>query len=549
LNLTERKLFVRQASGLVREVSTLKATFFNIAALSGNVVLLAIIFLPLYGGAAIGGFSPIGLAHIIAGISLIFMALIFVILVSVMPRSGGDYVFTSRVMHPFLGWLESWTLIFCNMAIMAFELVMINLSSQAFLAGMSAAYVESSWVGVSAWLSLQTNQLIFGTFITFLVALMALAKPRTFHAILSSLCILAILSALVMGIGTFLVDPATFSTNFQKFTSTSLPSILDSATTAGLSLAPLALTVFPSMFAFGLFDLIGFQYSGYIAGELKGNLKRNALLSMVGSVAIYLIVIWVILVPTVTARFGYDTVNAWGYLWWFAPSKAPLGGVAPTSALYGLIGRPDLWPLWLFVTIGGCVLMFSLCPAYLVMMSRMVYAWSMDRLVPEWFSKLDERTHTPLRVYLITLFGGWVFYVFSVYGLSALSLAWYSILLSAMTWIFPGFNVLLLPYRRKDLFEQSPWKGKIGPVPVVALIGLVWLIIIVPVYILSAFQPILATILQTPGQELWSYSTNSGITLSVVIILVGAALYFVSKAYQKHRGVDVDLIFKTIPPE
>lgn len=92
-------------------------------------------------------------------------------------------------------------------------------------------------------------------------------------------------------------------------------------------------------------------------------------------------------------------------------------------------------------------------------------------------------------------------------------------------------------------------EGKDRGIPVVALIGLVWLIIIVPVYILSAFQPILTTILQTPGQQLWSYSTNSGITLSVAIILVGAALYFVSKAYQKHRGVDVDLIFKTIPPE
>jgi len=303
------------------------------------------------------------------------------------------------------------------------------------------------------------------------------------------------------------------------------------------------------MLAFGLFDLIGFQYSGYIAGELKGNLKRNALISMIGSVAVYLVVIWIILVTTVTTRFGYDFVNSWGYLWWFSPSEAPLGGVAPTSALYGLIGRPDLWPLWLFITFGGCVLMFSLCPAYLVMTSRLVYAWSMDRLVPEWFSKVDTRTHSPLRVYLLTLFGGWVFYVFSVYGLSALNLAWYSILLSAMTWIFPGFNALLLPFRRKDLHESSPWKGKIASIPVVSIIGLIWLIIILPIYAASAFQPILSTILQTPSQQLWNYATSSGLNLVGIIILIGIVLYFVSKWYNKQRGVDVGLIFKTIPPE
>ena len=547
--MTERKLFVREASGLVREVSTLRAMFFNIASLSGNVVLLAIIFLPLYGGAAIVGFSPIAVAHITAGILLIIMAFIFVVLVSVMPRSGGDYVFTSRVMHPFLGWLESWTLVWTNMAIIAFELVMINLSSQAFLAGMGAAYAGSAWAGASAWLSVQTNQLVFGTFVCLLIALMSLARPRTFHTILSSLCVIAILAALSMAVGALSVDPSVFSANFQKFTNTSVDNIMSAASSGGLSLAPIALTVFPSMLAFGLFDLIGFQYSGYIAGELKGNLKRNALISMIGSVAVYLVVIWIILVTTVTTRFGYDFVNSWGYLWWFSPSEAPLGGVAPTSALYGLIGRPDLWPLWLFITFGGCVLMFSLCPAYLVMTSRLVYAWSMDRLVPEWFSKVDTRTHSPLRVYLLTLFGGWVFYVFSVYGLSALNLAWYSILLSAMTWIFPGFNALLLPFRRKDLHESSPWKGKIASIPVVSIIGLIWLIIILPIYAASAFQPILSTILQTPSQQLWNYATSSGLNLVAVVILIGIVLYFVSKWYNRQRGVDVGLIFKTIPPE
>jgi len=513
------------------------------------MLLTAIIFLPLYGGAATAGFSPIAIAHITAGISLIVMAFIFVVLVSVMPRSGGDYVFTSRVMHPFLGWIETWMLIWTNMAIIAFELVMINLSAQAFLGGMGAVEPGSLWSGASAWLSDPVNQLIFGTFVSFLIALMSLARPRTFHTILSSLCVIAVLAALTMATGAFSVDPAVFSANFQKFTNTSIENIMSTASNAGLSFAPLALTVFPSMIAFGLFDLIGFQYSGYIAGELKGNLKRNALLSMIGSVALYLIVIWIILVTSVTNRFGYELVNSWGYLWWFSPADAPLGGIAPTSALYGLIGRPDLWPVWLFITFGGCVLMFSLCPAYLVMMSRLVYSWSMDRMVPEWFSKIDKRTHSPLRVYLLTLFGGWVFFVFSVYGLSALSLAWYSILLSALTWIFPGFNALLLPFRRKDLYESAPWKTKIASIPVVSLIGLIWLIIIIPIYTLSFFQPMLTTILQTPSEELWSYSTSSGITLASALTLIGVVLYFISKWYNRRRGIDVDLIFKTIPPE
>jgi len=528
--LTEKKLFVREASGLVREVSTLKATFFNLASLSGNVVLWAIIFLPLYGGAAIGGlFSPIATAHVLTGALLMIMALIFVILVSVMPRSGGDYVFTSRIMHPFAGWIETWMLIWANIAIIGFELSMINLSSQAFLTGMGA--------------------ISMGTFICLLIALMSLARPRTFHTILSSLCVIAILAALVMAAGTFSIDTTVFSANLEKFAGTSMEKIISAAETNALSFAVVPLTVFPSMIAFALWDLIGFQYSGYMAGELKGNLKRNALISMTMCIVLYLGVIWITLVTTVTTRFGYNFVQSWGYLYWFAPSEAPLNGVPPTSALYGLIGRPDLWPVWLFVTLGGCVLMFSLCPAYLVMMSRLVYAWSMDRMVPEWFSKLNARTHSPIRVYLLVLLGGWVFYAFSVYGLSVLSLAWYSVLLSALTWILPGLNALLLPFRRKDLYESAPWKKKIASIPIVSIIGLVWLFIIIPIYVVSYLQPILTSILQTPSQELWSYSTSSGLTLVTIVTLIGVALYFISKWYNKQRGIDVSLIFKTIPPE
>src|SRR5205085_8665778 len=76
-------------------------------------------------------------AAIVAGIFCTILALIFASLTSVMPRSGGDYVFTSRIVHPFLGWLESWSLVIASILIIAFEvpLVLRNLQITARIIG------------------------------------------------------------------------------------------------------------------------------------------------------------------------------------------------------------------------------------------------------------------------------------------------------------------------------------------------------------------------------------------------------------------------------
>src|SRR5919204_1912513 len=119
------RLFVRRSSGLVRQVSIRNALFFNTAAFVGGgvgwaPVFYALAFIPV----GLAGFSTYGWAAVIVGAFGVLLSIIFASLASVMPRSGGDYVFTTRLLPkvgPFLGWVESFTLVVASLAIVAFE--------------------------------------------------------------------------------------------------------------------------------------------------------------------------------------------------------------------------------------------------------------------------------------------------------------------------------------------------------------------------------------------------------------------------------------------
>src|SRR5215475_3004868 len=99
-------LFVRNATGLVREVSRWDALIMNTL---GMNVALGAVFLLLQGPGNFPGGNML-LAILIGTIVMAFTLLwVYSEFASAMPRSGGDYVFVSRALHPFLGWLLSWS--------------------------------------------------------------------------------------------------------------------------------------------------------------------------------------------------------------------------------------------------------------------------------------------------------------------------------------------------------------------------------------------------------------------------------------------------------
>ncbi len=567
---TTPKLFVRQSSGLVRNVSVTNALFFNVAAFVGVGLTLYPIFYSLAGVGVWrwGPFSEYGWAAIIAGLFCILLALIFASLTSVMPRSGGDYVFTSRILHPFLGWMESWTLVIASVLIIAFEvpLVLRNLQITARIIGIGAG--GSFFTGANSWFTDATGT-ITGTpgFIGSIVVLLGIAAvvvlpTRSFHRVVTALAAFGVACFAAMFIfGLLATSRHSFNANLPHYTHGLTAAKI--AATGKAAFLPgtshnflsdiFSTSVFPLMLSVLLFQFIGFQYSAYIAGEVRGNVRRGVLVALLGALLIGVLANSVY-VDAISSHFGFATNVSWGASYWgFNPALSALPLGQPNAMpLLAAVANHGLWPLWALISLGGVVFPFLLCPVYINFISRMQLAWSLDRQLPAWFGEVNVRLRAPLNAILATLGLTALFLFFQSYNdlptvlattghkLNLAGTAWFSIMMAFLTWSLPGINALLVRVRRPDLVRNAPF-GRALP-----WIGLVWLLFPIWIYIFAVVKPIANAL---SGTGTLKYLETNGILDAALFYLLGLVVYFVMRWRSRSAGVDSKMLFTELPPD
>jgi len=105
--MTEQKsgVFVRESTGLVKSVSLLDAISLNVSSMSAGAALATIAFTMLLVPNALDSASGINLVYgsIIAFLITIPQMVVYTIMTQRMPRTGGDYVWTSRAFGGFVG--------------------------------------------------------------------------------------------------------------------------------------------------------------------------------------------------------------------------------------------------------------------------------------------------------------------------------------------------------------------------------------------------------------------------------------------------------------
>jgi amino acid transporter len=528
-----RGLFVRQSSGLIREFRPTDVFVFNTLGYALGLVLAVV---PTF-VAALWPEQNVLLIVTIGTVLTLFNALMYGYLAGVMPRSGGDYVYLSRVVHPAAGFTANWGFTWSQfLGLGLYAAFTVNFGVAIALATLGNATDNDTLVNWSVDVSGDWPTFLIGAGLLVVVLLVLSLNTR----VVRNIFLIGFIPALL---GTFVTLGVLFTTSKEEFVAKfnafmaeradgqTYQGLIDQASSGGFSVGDA--TFFGALLALpiGYWIYIGFTYSAYIGGEVKqaARTQPRMILATLGfAYLVYMLAFW---------RYydvvGQDFTNSVIYLG--EDSGVPVSPVLNFFA--GIMTDSTI----LNVLMGLSFILWHALLLFVIAMicTRNIFAWSFDGVAPRQLATVGERTHAPwlaailisaIAIVLLAL------YVFTSFFTIVVN---YIVIFSIAFWM-ASFAAILLPYRRRDLFEQAPQavRKTIGGIPVMTLLGVGNLVL---------FTLILIASFDTPA-----FSGPTGgraIAFVVGIYVVGAILYFVSREVQRRRGVHLDLLYKEIPPE
>jgi amino acid transporter len=541
-------LFVRQSTGLVREASALDAVIYNavFSAPVGATLAWGVFF-------ALSAFPGADLvwATIISFVLNIPVLIMMALLASAMPRTGGDYVWVSRILSPPLATISNfgaalsamigatfWARYFPVFALGPVLVTLGVMSGNQTLQEWGTSFQKDSlwiFVGGFAMIVLMTAIHIAGIRTTF-------RWQNTFWIIAT---IGTFLAFIVLLVGTNTDFTKNFNSLNGQFGGGTTQDVIAGASAQGAhpDVTNWNATL-PTVFAIMVFMMWNW-WSVYLAGELKTASNRNRQLGiMFGALTwdVVFIVIGVVLLFKVT---GYDFMVAVNTV--TDPATGAIAGgsyAIPTGPWYHFMASLVYNVPIVTILIVGSFLFWSL-PAMVgntFMPIRTVFAWAFDRLLPERFSEVNERTHSPVPAILLVM------------GLVTLMLAWSIISTDFATWLALGVlagvvcvvivavAAFIFPDRRPDLYAASPANVSVGGIPVLKIVAPLSILVMLFLVWLTLAFPALA--LAGNAGNAWQVPA-----FMLMIIVVGLVVYYGARMLRRNQGIDVDLVYRELPPE
>ena len=526
---TAKREFLRDATGLVRELSLRDAVFYNFTVLAPG---LGFVFYMFYGVATFPGVD-LGLAMMLSGPFFILHAFVVGQMMASMPRSGFDYVYISRTLNPALGFSVNWVFVIFQALSMGPFFIFINQwCLSGYFSALGTIFNDPGYIALGALLSQPFWEFVIGTIILAVVAGFLLSGLKwSMRAILVSEVIGW--AGMILAFAIFATtSPQTFQAVWDHYIGSQMtyaqvePTALQNGLTYSMGWGP-----FVAAALYAAFNVIGYQASAYLGGEVKrgeSNIAKSAVISEVIAIAFTIIGYYAIV-----SSAGYGFLAGSAYL--------NLIGKLPVATFYMfmaalLVPNPLVIALiylsvflWIMVAIIGLILLLVRC----------VFAWAFDRIGPMGLAAISERTHGPTWSTVLIVLVTWLGIYISTF--TGITLFVNFVLLLVVAYSVSTFAAAILPYHKKEIFKNSPRivNYKIG--------GKIPLITITAGIVTLFFWFVAYMVLVTPSIAGYVNMQTVGSMLGVA--LIGTALFELVKVYRQRQGIDMKYLFSEIPPE
>lgn len=524
------RTFVREATGLTKELSLLDIFVYNT---NNQNIGLGVLFILLFVPAFYPGASMLAGA-LVAGLLAVAHATTYAFFAAALPRSGGDYVYISRTLSPVLGFISSFNWLVWLSVYIGIPAAYFGQYGLSSLFRMLAAYAENPEIMRLAdfW---QTSLGIFvaGTALIVLFGIVFALGTKLYFRIQNIAFVIATLAVAVAGLIALVTPRETFLVRFDEYVRAVggvENAFAVAQQNAGYEPHPFdAYQTFLSL-SLPLYIVLFAITSSFIGGEVK-NARRAQLFGMPGSV-LYCTAWILLLVAAFEKMVGYDGLAVIG-----AADPQALGlAFTPTFIeLAGAVVHRNLL-LILFLGVGFLLWTYVWLPINYLASTRILLAWSFDRLMPEKLSYVSPRTHTPLVAIL----------VIGLIGEVCLALyAWHIVLVSIVgifgwivSFILTAIAAIVFPYRRRHDFEASPVRWRVAGLPLMSIVGALAVVSLLVCEVVFWLDPFVG-LAHYPNVQV----------LTVAVFIVGALVYWLAKTIQARRGIRVEYAFQEIPPE
>ena len=529
----EGVVFVRRASGLVREIGPFSA----LSMVLGHVIGGGINFHSTMDAVKFPG-ANIPLAFLIAGIPTVLLAISLALMAIMMPRAGGDYIYITRAMDPLLGFIASWSFWFTEAVsfgiIGAFDSIFWGMSIWIY----GIMVNDAGAISLGTWMQSFWGQVIVGTILVTIFIVIALFGTKALAYTMDVIVIIPLITgfitigylvwgALSPGLATAQFNAIFGSGAWDRVWNVAIAAGYDKATYAfGSNMNNTMLYTIPATWAY-----IGFTAPAFFGSEVKEPSKSYKIAMIIGPV--FIMFYYVVLAAGVWGSYG-SFISAYVY----ASEKAGpqlasalgLSAAAPTPVLpffAAILAYPNTVMMVTLAVTGAFWLMNDI-PAFLMVTSRQIFAWSFDRFFPEFLAAVNDRFHSPHWALFIT-------WIIGIIGVFANAYNWFLAMVGTTVfaifryWI-DGLTASILPYKRPDIWEKGlRWKW--ASVPIVTILGIISFI--------------------WWGYIFWyAVSTMDAMTAATYAAWwgIGILVFIGYWAYNKSKGIDPKTIYEEVPP-